>query len=708
MSEGNKAVTGATKQQTLLSALSRQDEPTKNTRTSLTWLQKQSLLYDVEHAGISRDALAQKWGIGARTLRRLLTRKSRKEIQANAKKIGDRKRNRPKSKPTLEDHLVDWIEKARSCKINLSVSRLALRVAAKKIRLKLLHPDSGISSEERLELQHWKEPGKLWVQRFARRYHLSSVILHGAAGDVDKSDPAIKDKIDEIKALTEDYDLDNIYNVDEFGLFFKCLPRRTFLAKSENKKTARGSKKMKAKDRMTGYACTNATGTQKVPTATIGKPKQPRCFTARGVGQATNTSKWRGLPLPYFNQKRAWSDSYVMTKWFQDVFLPHVRLAHRNAPVLLIMDNCGCHTPRELKQRFHDPTGQVRLATLPPNTTSVFQPMDAGVIAWLKAQYKLSLLSKLVGTVDQWEELHEQAISKKAGLTGLEDGHLPNILDALELLRDVHDRLKPRTIAKCWLKCDILANRHAITLKTWIKSPHSEVSNSGISDVFSAEISDICQQLSSLEVSSTSDITDIDDNVISALAHAQDVVGANPDTAIECWINMEDDTEAQAEQLLELIDEDGSAGGANTNDNSHHDGNESSAIAKECTGPDARVRPLMDACDRAKYQASRLRHVLGSIDTQLTRETTSCMLKAAIMPVVQMLHLLPAEGLNPDFVRIVHKANNMLRESKALKQPKRKQTSMFGFLKKQRRVVDILQEEAESNVQSSNDNADNE
>ena len=80
-------------------------------------------------------------------------------------------------------------------------------------------------------------------------------------------------------------------------------------------------------------------------------------------------------------------------------------------------------------------------------------------------------------------------------------------------------------------------------------------------------------------------ITDLDDNVSSALAHAQDVVGANPDTAIECWINMEDDTEAQAEQLLELIDEDDCPRDANTSDGNACDEDKSSAnaLANACT-----------------------------------------------------------------------------------------------------------------------------
>ena len=153
------------------------------------------------------------------------------------------------------------------------------------------------------------------------------------------------------------------YNVDEYGLLFRCLPRRTYLAPSETRKTARGCKAMKAKDRITGYACTNASGTHQVPMGVIGKTQQPRCFTAAGVGKPNNTARWRGLPLPYFQQRKAWSDKYVMSAWFSQEFLPHCRRTHPGERILLLLDNCGCHSPAEVAKLFHDPLGLVKVIT---------------------------------------------------------------------------------------------------------------------------------------------------------------------------------------------------------------------------------------------------------------------------------------------------------------------------------------------------------
>ena len=123
-----------------------------------------------------------------------------------------------------------------------------------------------------------------------KRHALRSVTLHGEAGQVQAS--AVAKDIGILRSHLSDYDAEHIYNIDETGLFFKLLPRRTYISASEDRKSLRGVKAMKAKDRITALVCTNAMGTQKLPMAIIGTAKQPRCF------------KIRGPAVPYFQQKR--------------------------------------------------------------------------------------------------------------------------------------------------------------------------------------------------------------------------------------------------------------------------------------------------------------------------------------------------------------------------------------------------------------------
>ena len=116
---------------------------------------------------------------------------------------------------------------------------------------------------------------KRWAVKKARQLGLKSVTLHGEAADVDAE--AIADEMNRLRNKIREFHPDNVYNMDETGLMFKCLPNRSYVKKSQVK-TARGTKMMKVKDRVTIYVTTNATGTDFVPLSIIGKSENPHCF----------------------------------------------------------------------------------------------------------------------------------------------------------------------------------------------------------------------------------------------------------------------------------------------------------------------------------------------------------------------------------------------------------------------------------------------
>ena len=92
-----------------------------------------------------------------------------------------------------------------------------------------------------------------WVRNFLLRHGMSSTVLHGEAGSVDIE--SIAEGMKAIRLASLDYDMENIFNVDETGTFFRLLPKRTYLSTAENRKTARGTKAMKAKDRVCQPTC---------------------------------------------------------------------------------------------------------------------------------------------------------------------------------------------------------------------------------------------------------------------------------------------------------------------------------------------------------------------------------------------------------------------------------------------------------------------
>ncbi|GFW38508.1 tigger transposable element-derived protein 1 [Trichonephila clavipes] len=77
---------------------------------------------------------------------------------------------------------------------------------------------------------------------------------------------------------------------------------------------------------------------------------------------------------------KAWMTTAIFTEWFNNCFVPEVEAYMKKKSldfkVLLIVDNAASHPQLE--------HSNVQLVFLPPNTTSLIQPLDQGIIATLK------------------------------------------------------------------------------------------------------------------------------------------------------------------------------------------------------------------------------------------------------------------------------------------------------------------------------------
>jgi len=154
--------------------------------------------------------------------------------------------------------------------------------------------------------------------------------MHGQVGAANLVAAAAA--VEDILRRLEAYPPDRIYNMDEKGLLYRCLPSRSYVPRRD-RRHARGTKAMRKMEQATLVLCTNATGNHKLPVAMIGQAESPVCF--RGEGNA--------CPLPSFNQKRAWMDKHVYERWWITVLLPAVHQRHRGAKSALIMDNASAH-----------------------------------------------------------------------------------------------------------------------------------------------------------------------------------------------------------------------------------------------------------------------------------------------------------------------------------------------------------------------------
>lgn len=110
----------------------------------------------------------------------------------------------------------------------------------------------------------------------------------------------------------------------------------------------------------------------------------------------------------------------VLRKWDS-------QLRSNKKKIILFIDNCPAHPKIENLTN-------IKLAFLPPNTTSVIQPIDQGIIKTLKSHYRKILVQKMMNNIE------ETAAPFSV-----------NLLDAIEMVTTAWARVTPDTIKKCFL-----------------------------------------------------------------------------------------------------------------------------------------------------------------------------------------------------------------------------------------------------------------
>ncbi|XP_053968717.1 jerky protein homolog-like [Anastrepha ludens] len=272
-----------------------------------------------------------------------------------------------------------------------------------------------------------------WLRNFKARHGIRELDLCGEKLSADNT--AAEKFIEEFKTKIENYDPEFVFNADETGLNWKALPRKTLASKRET--SAPGHKV--SKDRVTVLTCANSTGNHRLPLLLIGKSKNPRAFK--------NVKK---LPVVYKNQNKAWMTSALFTEWFDDVFIPDVKKyqkkINKKGNVLLLLDNAPTHPSESLLEREN---GRFKALFLPPNVTSLLQPMDQGIIECMKRLYKKQLLRKLL-LADENEEgtlIYHKNI---------------NIKDCCYMVADAWTSVKAITLKRAWNKINGISTQQQI------------------------------------------------------------------------------------------------------------------------------------------------------------------------------------------------------------------------------------------------------
>lgn len=355
---------------------------------SLTAADKLKLLSDYDR-GKSRDELCAELKLPKSTLYRIIQNKEKIRSQCIDGK-GKLKRLRSAEYPELENCISTWIKQVRNK--NIPISGPMIKEKAREFASKLSIDNFSASNG--------------WLEGFKRRNDIVFKNICGESNAVDNYD--CNQWIKNLPALLQDFSPDNIFNADEAGLFYKCLPDKTFTFKGQ---PCHGGKL--SKDRVTVLVCANMSGTEKLPLLLIGKSKNPRCF--KGI---------KNLPVSYQNNKKAWMTTDLFADWLKKV---DANMKAQKRKIVLFVDNCSAHNNMpELDY--------VKLLYLPANTTSKLQPMDQGVINNFKVHYRKEVVQFVLKSIE------ENKISEI------------NILQAMRFARKAWFSVSKTTISNCFKK----------------------------------------------------------------------------------------------------------------------------------------------------------------------------------------------------------------------------------------------------------------
>ena len=363
----------------------------KTKKLSISLSDKKEII-DAVNEGLSYDFIKKKFNLNSSSNISVILKNKDKYLSAYNNQVGSplRKTLKQTKFENIDAGLKNFIANSNRC--GVAINDNVLRAKALEIA-KAANQDDFKSSNGYLE-------------NFKKRNNILFTKIHGEAGGVDETIVS-KWFNEQLKEAISQIDPENIYNGDELGLFWRMQPNGTYSLKDSVCKIGKNSK-----ERMTIFLAANMLGTDKLPILIIGKSEKSRKFHL--------VSK---LNLHYYHNTSAWMTGVIFFDYLDKI--NNILLKNKRS-IIIFVDHCSAH-PENIS------FSNIKVVFLPPNTTSVLQPMDAGVIKCFKGNYRVKLVRKLIQHVSEtncpintnqilffeavtmaylaWEELNQKTIS---------------------------------------------------------------------------------------------------------------------------------------------------------------------------------------------------------------------------------------------------------------------------------------------------------
>lgn len=358
---------------------------------SLTFDVKRKIVDAIE-AGEKKSKVAAEFDIPRSTLSTIW--KNRHEIPSNESR-SSRMRIRKTEHPAIENSVLQWFQQCR--RENVPVSGALIK-------------EKALWFAAQLKINDFKASDG-WLDKFKKRHQIIFRKLAGESASVNED--VCEDWKEELAEILKDHKPENVFNADETGLFFKCLPNSSMVFKDEK---CHGGKH--SKERISVLLAANMDGSQKLKPLVIGKSNKPRCF--KGI---------KSFPVTYRANKKAWMTHDLFTEWLIDL---NADMKRQKRKIAMFIDNCSAH---------NDPPAlsHVQVIFLPPNTTSKLQPLDQGIIKVFKGFYRSEIVKKLLQLIDEGKS-DEMSTAV-------------NLYEAIVMLNKAWRNVSATTIRNCFKTC---------------------------------------------------------------------------------------------------------------------------------------------------------------------------------------------------------------------------------------------------------------
>ncbi|XP_034958419.2 tigger transposable element-derived protein 1-like [Zootoca vivipara] len=294
--------------------------------------------------------------------------------------------NQPAVLEEVEKLLLIWMQEKQ--RAGDTVTKAVICEKAKALHADLIQQQAGSSDAE----PEVFKASRGWFERFKTRSGVHSMVRHGEAAGSDV--PAAEKFAPEFLQVVAEqgYLPQQVFNCDKTRLFWKRMPKRTFLTQEEAKLP--GHKPMK--DHLTLLFCANASGDLKIKPMLVYQSENPRAFKKHKIDKGKLRVLWR-------SNSKAWVTRVLFVEWVNLVLGPAVKqyLLDKDLPLkaVLLMDNAPAHPPG-LEDDLLPDFRFIKIMFLPLNTTPLLQPMDQQVIANFKKLYTKELFRRCFEVTD--------------------------------------------------------------------------------------------------------------------------------------------------------------------------------------------------------------------------------------------------------------------------------------------------------------------